>query len=692
MSPEPRQIAASTVDMDEEQVDWNSDDADYWWDQSSEASEGASEAVDASSDEGTNSDAEDAARPRPVIDLQDLLQRRTRISSTEPTDALVQPYRRTAENEIRLFELAPGIHQESLRGRLLYVDLDFEDDHAPQSLEASNIDGPKPTYTAVSYCWGPSKMEWKLQLGEHTIGITETVDTMLRTFRHCTDYVRLWIDQICINQQDVLDKQDQVKLMSAIYSKARNTIIWLGHGLGGVAFNVLEVLGNLARRHHDQNEEFDHFHGRLGPLRKIVKKTGTAQPISDLFAQAWFSRTWVIQEVVISKAPFIMYGDTLMSWQDFSSYCTTLGPFDIFAELKSAEEQSDPTWKIVMDIASARKDFAASKEGVALFDLLKATRYAAVTMPVDKIYGIMALCSAKLTIDYSKSVKTLFTETTLQLLDKVHISELLSCIDHDTSKSELPSWVADWSCKRRCVALSDSVNCRLYYAAGGRQEENSIDILAAQRTLSTPALLVDTIKHMTDIVQEAELGNVDSKSSNMSLRQILKFARKHISHQVLGFNAFCATLVAGRGGLGLSAWPQEYIEIMSLLCDFVASDQSAKIFGQTYLARWKGRQLKLEHLNRRKPRDVFQNLKLAYRNALLHRRLAWTTSGRLALIPRFACIGDQLFIIPSCPVPYVLRRRSDNSFMFVGECYLHEVMDSKWMYARGDDLDEIHIV
>lgn len=50
----------------------------------------------------------------------------------------------------------------------------------------------------------------------------------LEQLRHASDTVELWVDTLCIDQNDVIEKNHQLPLMGEIYSKASQVIVWLG--------------------------------------------------------------------------------------------------------------------------------------------------------------------------------------------------------------------------------------------------------------------------------------------------------------------------------------------------------------------------------------------------------------------------------------------------------------------------------
>ncbi|KAM7191362.1 Heterokaryon incompatibility protein (HET) domain containing protein, partial [Rhypophila sp. PSN 637] len=124
----------------------------------------------------------------------------------------------SAQHQIRLLELLPNLtgHKSSpLIGRITHVDL-----AAP------------PPYTALSYCWRDASSAdacARLHLSStEYLEITENLARALRRARHRQQSCLFWVDQICIDQQNVAEKSSQVALMSQIYSKASRVRVWLG--------------------------------------------------------------------------------------------------------------------------------------------------------------------------------------------------------------------------------------------------------------------------------------------------------------------------------------------------------------------------------------------------------------------------------------------------------------------------------
>jgi hypothetical protein len=112
--------------------------------------------------------------------------------------------------QIRLVDLKPGDYEDPIRLYLRTVTLD------------SLVE-----YDALSYCWGAEMSPHRSLVDGITIQLTESLDMGLRRLRQ-RGYCTLWVDALCINQQDVKERNHQVQHMSSIYGIARHVLIWLG--------------------------------------------------------------------------------------------------------------------------------------------------------------------------------------------------------------------------------------------------------------------------------------------------------------------------------------------------------------------------------------------------------------------------------------------------------------------------------
>ena len=91
-------------------------------------------------------------------------------------------------------------------------------------------------HEALSYTWGSQQESRTITLnGRPGFPVTRNLYNALRRLRKKSTSRRLWIDAICINQRDSLEKSRQINLMGRIYSQAAIVRIWLGDYEGNMA-------------------------------------------------------------------------------------------------------------------------------------------------------------------------------------------------------------------------------------------------------------------------------------------------------------------------------------------------------------------------------------------------------------------------------------------------------------------------
>jgi hypothetical protein len=129
--------------------------------------------------------------------------------------------------------LQPGAFGDPVEGFLTQVSLD---DH--------------PEYEALSYVWGDPNVILPISIHGTEFGVTTSLESALRYLRLKDNPGRLWIDAICINQSDVLERNHQVKNMKLVYQAASAVLAWLGRITAGSkqGLKVLSYLMNDNQR------------------------------------------------------------------------------------------------------------------------------------------------------------------------------------------------------------------------------------------------------------------------------------------------------------------------------------------------------------------------------------------------------------------------------------------------------------
>jgi hypothetical protein len=187
---------------------------------------------------------------------------------------------------IRVFKLHPGKRNDALKGTLIH--------------NTENI-----PYEALSYVWGsqiPRDETPHIEINGHEFPITKNLEIALRHLRYIDVPRTLWIDAICINQNDVEERNSQVGMMLDIYQRATLVNVWLGPSKGESSYGM-QVLSFLSRKDH-----VDQAPWVLMPEQAF--DTG----FQEIISREWFSRMWVVQEAAVSKKAVMMCGDDKFYW------------------------------------------------------------------------------------------------------------------------------------------------------------------------------------------------------------------------------------------------------------------------------------------------------------------------------------------------------------------------------------------
>jgi len=155
----------------------------------------------------------------------------------------------------------------------------------------------KPKYEALSYEWGsPNGDTFIIWVNDCPFMIRQNLWLALRRLRLRSgerQYL-LWIDAICIDQSNVLEKNCQVSQMGAIYSQASTLLIWLGDASEEVA-KYLYAFNEIILPYHVDGDF------RADSMLKL-------ELIKHICELSYWKRLWIIQEVVLTTNIKVHYG------------------------------------------------------------------------------------------------------------------------------------------------------------------------------------------------------------------------------------------------------------------------------------------------------------------------------------------------------------------------------------------------
>jgi hypothetical protein len=350
---------------------------------------------------------------------------------------------------MRILFLHPSIHPDAqLEADLVHVD------------RADLINGNDTTsyYDAVSYCWGDAIFSHGLVCDRTSkIRITNNVDAMLRQFRKTSKYRCLWIDAICLNQQDLEEKDIQVPLMGNIYRQATKVLVWLGPAIQSedvsLAFSALkaEAIKSKNLKIQTAGSKSNDSPHHLSRELEI--------PLIRLLYRSWFQRRWILQEIASGKHITVHCGAFKLNWNWFLDGISALVCLDSLA-------RDTVLHRNLSRVSRTMLAACASTEQSRLVDLLWNFRTSLCSMPQDRIYAILGMAKDAQeldSVDYRLHWSEVYTSAATVLFpnNAVTMFEHLVAFGSLSQKyPACPSWVPNWNSPEIYSYLFERVEAR----------------------------------------------------------------------------------------------------------------------------------------------------------------------------------------------------------------------------------------
>jgi hypothetical protein len=400
----------------------------------------------------------------------------------------MKPYRYEPlrENEIRLVTIPPrsqGNTEISIEA--VNISLDYFESFAEFSDQDSlPCDSFRPRYEALSYAWGSTERMKYIEVqaspedaAESHAYIAATIawQKFSRNSRHSSfmaprpnarslavthnlaqalPYLQLanrprvlWIDALCINQQNLAEKGEQVKKMASIYKSATSVVVWLGPSTKQLVTG-LKVIAHLASM-----VEVDFAARQMRPASgqdsswansavELPYDDETRSAMSMVFECCWFERLWIWQEVNAQpRRSSLLCGSSYLEWEEFRK-----AMFCVESKLAGDADNGrgfDPK-RFAMIAHLCR-----SSGVLGLDQFLYLTERAKCSDPRDRIYSLLALRRPgeqfAIEPDYTEHYSKVYRDATAgHIAASGTLSLLKMCKLHDCP-GNLPSWVRDWS-------------------------------------------------------------------------------------------------------------------------------------------------------------------------------------------------------------------------------------------------------
>lgn len=346
----------------------------------------------------------------------------------------------------------------------------------------------------------------------------------LRRLRDASEERRIWIDAVSINQNDVAEKNEHVKMMGQIYSKASTVHIWLGERYGDeegaleVFVMVMKVFEEMAERTNGaMDEDIGEFQRRFLEDEKVQGLDFAA--VDELLRRTWvrtfpaferastdigpqFERVWVIQEIAKAANAIIRIGPLVLEWEIFAAVLSLMQTFRV---ADSTIQSLNGVKSLgLMRILRNERDTEQKQRTLSLLDLVEETRHFGSTMPVDKIYAILGLVrDGDIDVDYNAKPEDVYRQFAVRhLLPQQNLEILSHCvISREPRELDLPSWVPDWT----RPGFVEPFRIRDLRCNAGGDANVSLKIENNGKSLFIKGRLIDTIAqidHLRPIPQE----------------------------------------------------------------------------------------------------------------------------------------------------------------------------------------------
>ncbi|KAI6847764.1 hypothetical protein KC332_g3981 [Hortaea werneckii] len=614
------------------------------------------------------------------------------------------PPLKSSKTSIRLAVIQPGTGSKALSIKLI----------------DSFVTGPKDNlapYDALSYTWGTGPRSKHILCNGKRMQVTETLLAALHRFRRPRHEVTLWIDQICICQERVKERNQQVQMMGDIFKGARKVIVWLGEDYedSRAGMQLARQLCAVAKKPHVYSLDVGDLetHG----LPKQGHKRWKA--LAAILQRPWFWRTWVVQEVVLNPNVELVLGAAAMFWDELESVVALLeGPAPSIWQPDQVISASELPFARINRIRirhrrllDARRDSAStspadppslqpeqsqSDEDIDhpdILELLLMSRGLGATDPRDKIYALLGLSKHDIEPDYSQSPESIFIDFALQTLgvatnkfakleaidgepplasdrDFRRAILLLSCAGRQNQSLSLPSWVPDWTTTLASRPLIFGLNDSRYSAGGNRL---GVFDWKYETGLHLSGILLDTVQVAGSVRLDFDPQQSAANNNATDYHALIAHWWQE-AHQL------------SRERIDTSPGSTPYTDAFERMRRRLYLCRHGYYIGGSsqHMQHRRGSLLDDSEGNPSTPNTTHSAMQTFTLGPTRGRVMFVTSTGFLGLAPHGAREGDLVFVVRGIDVPLVLRTNGDDdgSYELIGESYVQGVMEGEALLMR----------
>lgn len=510
-----------------------------------------------------------------------------------------------------------------------------------------NPDSP-PVYEALSYVWGSeenqSDVKVQIEVGFGTLTVTWNLAQALTHLRYSDRPRVLWVDAICVNQQNEEERGLQVKRMAGVYELADRVVAFLGprRSNSDDGMKILENLGfrikcNWVNWTTDQVEPApddanENWSDRNGEKELLA--------IHEVLKYPWFERLWVQQEIgLANNNATLMCGLKSIPWQSFhrAIRCLASEPWSIDNNIRRKLQAR------VLEV----KNFFSNEPRKNFIDTMYRTKQCKCKDPRDRVFAILSLLNESdkaigIEATYTKTTSQVYQATTERIIDHQERLEILRLSGLNDKPSEIPTWVSDWTAPGAASRLLPALASGFSRCEGISMASGVLSVTGTNSATIGSAEKIECNDYNGIVAEVKRLAPFNTlKGSYVGSCSLLE--------------AYCRTIFAGHF--------DDY---------FVPSQKHTAQFhtGQEFLAAF------LRDEKQQVPEDAENFMGNVY-VMCKNRSFIQTREGYIGLAPRLARPGDQVCVLLGCSQPLLLRPAPNRQYQVVGECYMYGLMNGE---------------
>jgi hypothetical protein len=199
-------------------------------------------------------------------------------------------------------------------------------------------------YSALSYAWASEAATKPIYVNGYRVNVRENLEAFLRQARRSMSDTEVWVDAVCVNQEDAFERTHHAKLMKQIYSRASKVVAWLGPDESQTARWSVEIIAKMHSEIRDPNRSMFGRHNWPTTLNAPVQHSlHVAHTVIDslqhILSNHYWKQTWTMSEYMLARKVELWIDDLSLDSKVLSTICeaATTWPRRLPSDIAAAE-------------------------------------------------------------------------------------------------------------------------------------------------------------------------------------------------------------------------------------------------------------------------------------------------------------------------------------------------------------------